>query len=26
MVQVLKMQAELSGRSLDLKRIAAEVL
>jgi 3-deoxy-7-phosphoheptulonate synthase len=26
MVQVLKMQAELSGRSLDLKRIAAEVI
>ena len=26
MMQVLKMQAELSGRSLDLKRIAAEVI
>lgn len=26
MLQVLKMQAELSGRSLDLKRIAAEVI
>ena len=26
MVQVLKLQAEISGRSLDLKRIAAEVI